>query len=340
MLIGRAARLEASAQPILLVAGKVPSAASGLWAGAAPRVFPLSAMLAHDGANVVLDRAYLETAFGKGRQRKPAAPTASFPTPSGASWEDVQLSLADHRLTVRAGVVRKEFTFQEAGFEEKRRGNTPDRLWALLRVFALAGGVVPFDSPRLPLAQRTKLKQNVSQLGKRLRALLHIAGSPFKSTRKTRRYEARFRISTSEGLRFPTPAGTNWDAVSITEVREGAIEVAVDASQATVVYNGEGGGWEGAQDTSAVGQTYDLRHLGLTGEDGAPNEKGAALLAVLRASGKVQRAENDSGMLALCGFLSGLLQIKGRPFQFSLSRRTWSAHFEAGSLVRPGVGEK
>ena len=54
----------------------------------------------------------------------------------------------------------------------------------------------------------------MSQLGKRLAALLLIDGSPFKDTRETYRYEARFKISAEEGVRFPTPEGLTWDGVS------------------------------------------------------------------------------------------------------------------------------
>jgi hypothetical protein len=77
---------------------------------------------------------------------------------------------------------------------------------------------------------------------------------------------------------------------------------------------------------------YDLRDLGLAAHDGSPNPQGTALLAVLRAGGKVQRRATDPEMLALNHFLVNLTQIKSaRPFpkkapaMASLIRRYFTA---------------
>jgi hypothetical protein len=147
--------------------------------------------------------------------------------------------MADDRLSIEVLGRCRDFTYQESGFEENRRGNTPDRLWRLLKMLAIHGGILPSNLPDLPQKVRTNLKQSVSQLGKRLSALLLLEGSPFKDTHKTRRYETRFRITAKDGVRFPTPAGVDWDCVSITETRPGNIEVSVDTQEtfATTEYS-------------------------------------------------------------------------------------------------------
>src|SRR5262249_18389953 len=147
---------------------------------------------------------------------------------------------------------RQTFTFQQAGFEDGRQKTTPDRLWRLLHVFALHGGIIPFNSPKLDKPNRDNLKQNVSKLGKRLTALLLIEGSPFKDSRGSRRYETRFKAVAGEGVRFPTPAGVTWDKVTFTEVRRGVIVVSVEEPEVFAVFSPsdeevEPGHWEPAE---------------------------------------------------------------------------------------------
>jgi hypothetical protein len=335
-VVGGAARLLASPQPVILVPGNLPDAA--IWAGVVPVVLTLSALMSWDGARLECDRAQLELAVGKKRKAKTPAPTTSFPTPRGATWENVRIRMDDLGMQVDVLGRRKEFTFQQAGFEEKRRGNVPDRLWILLRQFAIHGGILPSDLSSLPEKVRTNIKQNVSKLGKRLAALFLLDGSPFKDTRVTRRYEARFTILAEEGLRFPTPDGLSWDGVSIAEVQAGVIVVHADAADPFGVYtapDGETkspGRWEAAVREGAVERRYDLRSLGLADEDGNPNTKGEALLAVLRGGGKVRRKSDDKPMLDLGRLLCDLMQIKPPPFQFSASQNKWSALFEATSF--------
>jgi hypothetical protein len=288
-----------------------------------------------DGTRLACDRAQLEVAVGKRKKAKPPVPTASFPTPQGATWKNVRIRMADLRMRVEVLGKRKELTFQEAGFEEKRRGNVPDRLWILLRQFAIHGGILPSNISSLPAKVRTNLKQDVSKLGKRLAALFLLDGKPFKDTRVTHRYEARFTIFAEEGLHFPTPEGLTWDGVSIAEIRDGVILVRADAAYAFGVYTAPDaetnspGRWEAAEREGAVERRYDLRSLDLADEGGKPNPKGEALLAVLRGGGKVRRKSDDRAMLDLGRLLCDLMQINSSPFQFSATQNKWSALFEA-----------
>jgi hypothetical protein len=338
-VVSRAQRLQASPCPVVLVAGSIPK--PEVWTCDPPPVVALAAVLATQGERIVADRALLECGVPNARKAHPPAPTASFPTPPGATWEAVRLVVSDHGLRVEVGDRRRDFTFQEAGFEDRKRGGVPDRLWTLLRVFARRGGAIPFDSPDLSQSERSNLKQNVSGLRKRLAALLNIKGGPFLDSRHARQYVARFKV-TAEGLpAFPTPAGTSWDAVSIEEVRAGVIRVCIEATEDAVVYvhednddnAGTRGRWEGAEQLGVVQREYDLCILGLADAGGEANEVGKALLAMLRGAGKVRREQDDESMLALCGLLTKLLQINQPPFQFSDRQQTWSALFDASSTL-------
>lgn len=276
---------------------------------------------------------------GKRKKAKPLTITKSFPTPNGATWDNVCIWMSDQRIRVEVLGKRKEFTFQEAGFEEKRRGNVPDRLWILLRQFAVHGGILPANISSLPEQVRTNLKQNVSQLGKRLVELFVIDGKPFKDTHVTRRYETRFKIFAEEGLHFPTPDGLTWDGVSIAEVRTGVITVRADAVDTHGVYNPPNaeeespGRWEAVVQTGALTREYDLRSLGLADEESNFTPVGEAFLAVLRGGGKIQRKNKDKSMLSLGRHLCDLMQINASPFQFSKAQQIWSALFEASSSV-------
>jgi hypothetical protein len=157
----------------------------------------------------------------------------------------------------------------------------------------------------------------------------------------THRYEAVFTISSTEGLRFPTPDGLTWDRVTIEEIRPGTIAVSTDAAAPIGVFTRSDetdsrGNWEAAVQPSVLKREYDLRSLRLADEDDQPNAAGEALLAVLRAGGKVQRVKTDKAMLTLCRYLSDLMQIDSSPFQFSDGQKKWSALFEAISS-EPGA---
>jgi hypothetical protein len=334
--VGKATRLLASSRPVVLVGGDLPPAQ--IWRGDPPRILPLSALLCGDGEKLTADVTVLAATSGKSRARASAAP-CSFPTPVGATWEDVRLKVGEHRIHLDVRGRRKTFTFQEAGFVDRRKGNAPDRLWRLLRVFALHGGVIPVSGRGLDRRVHDNLKQNVNRLGHQLRALLLIDGSPFKDSRRSRRYETRFKITAEEGVRFPTPVGITWDNVALTEVRPGVIVVSVETAETFAAYSlpdEEGGGrgrWEAAQRPGELAREYELHTLGLADDDSQPDAQGEALIAVLRAGGKVQRPPTDRAMLTLGKRLCHLMQLQDSPFQFSRERQTWSALFDASSSV-------
>lgn len=328
-------RLSSSPSRLVLVAGALPP--QEVWGGN-PLVAALSAVVSSDDTELVVDRETLEGAATGGKRRKPSPATATFPTPKGTAWEDVRITMADLSVRIEVPGKQRQFTFQQAGFEDKKRRSVPDRLWALLKILAQCGGVLPFGSPQLGAAGRTNLRQNVRELCKRLAALMHIEGRPFFDSRRTRRYQTRFAITADGGLRFPTPARTTWDEVSITEVRPGFVSVAVGTVESFATFERApqrevGGNWESAEREGELQHGYDLCALGLADNDGVLTAAGEALIALLRAEGKVQRPANDAALLALSDTLTRLMQIKASPFQYSPTGRIWCAHFAAASVL-------
>jgi hypothetical protein len=283
---------------------------------------------------------HLEIApVGKSTRESDDTAVSPLAVPPGAKWEDLCIMMSEHAMHVEVKGKAADRTFQEAGFEEKRRREVPDRLWRILRVLAIVGGVLPFDEPKLSLRDRVNIKQNVSQIRKRLKDLFPTDGDPFEPTRKTRQYISRFKISTSEGLLFPTPGDTTWDKVTIEEVQSGRIRFSVDTFQrsSALSYDEEEGvaGPEAALRESNIERDYDLRSLGLAMQDGSPNPRGSALLAVLRSAGKVRRPSNDEAMLWLGKFLCDFMELREPPFQFSENQGFWITTFEASSHISP-----
>lgn len=272
-----------------------------------------------------------------GRAGKPSRAQKSFPTPSGTRWQEVIVWVEDLGLTVQAKHLKRKFTFEEAGFCDRRKRGGPDLPWVLLKAFATNGGAIPFNGPELPHKIRTNLKQHVWVLRQRLRNLIPgIDDDPAPYVKDELGYRMSLKIATSEGLLFPVPDGvTQWTNVTIAHLRPGAIRVSVPTTERygadTYVEGPEGGvhRLEAAERESELALDYDLRMIGLAGENGRPNAAGEALIKMLRADGVVSRPADDNAMLHLCGVLSELMAgISGSPFRFAPSSEKWIALFQ------------
>jgi hypothetical protein len=260
---------------------------------------------------------------------------------SDANWDQVRITMAEHALHVEVKGKVVDVSFQDAGFEERRAGKLPDRLWHLLHVLAMRGGVLSFDEPQLNPKARVNLKQDISKLRKRLQALFLIEGDPFKDARKSREYQTRFPISAKEGITFPTPHGTTWDEVSISEVQPEVVRFSVQVQERFAAYTPDLEGKSRPELAVRQGyhvRQYNFRTLGLITKDGSADIRGSALLAVLRAGGKVKRNSQDKAMLLLAEFLCNFMQIEEPPFQYSSPSANpteqaghWYAVFEASS---------
>lgn len=90
---------------------------------------------------------------------------------------------------------------------------------------------------------------------------------------------------------------------------------------------------EAAERVGVRTEDYDLRLLGLADQSGIPTSEGRLLLEFLRNGGKLNRRGDDWDLLQLAQRLRKWMDIDGNPFQFSPSRRLWSAAFESVSAA-------
>ena len=291
--------------------------------------------LGKDGMTV--DRSHLDALLSSGRKKAAVAPMVSFPPPAGTTWLDVRLIVTENELRIEAKGKRKDYTFQGAGFEDRRKKDAPDRLWGLLKAFGMHGGVLPFKAVKEK--DRANLKQYVSDLRRRLAALLPgIEGESIICEQKDKSYRTAFKVSFGDALQFPTPAGATWSDVSIAPHGDTGVRVVVTTgekfSASRYAEDEEDGGdvhqWEAAEREGAVERTYDFRMLGLADGRDRPNRAGQALMAVLAGKGTVRRKADDKGMLELCGVLSRLMGIGGSPFDSAPFGEKWVALFDAG----------
>ncbi len=333
-VFGACERLNASKGALVLVPGEVPP--QDAWTGEPPAVVTLKLVAHLEEDRLTFDRDHLEGLLTGDRRKAPIKAQESFPTPPGTRWDEVMVWVTDSTITVEAKRRSRDFSFQAAGFEEKRKRGVPDAIWTLLKAFAMRGGEIPFNGAGLDHNARTNLKQYVSELRQRLRALIPgIDGDPVPHVKSERCYRMAFKIASQDGVTFPVPDGTKWPDVTITLISSGAIRISVPTTErfAASSYVEEPGGevhqWEAAERASELEREYDLRMLGLADDNGRPNAIGKALIEVLRADGVTKRPADDEAMLGLCGVLTKLMaEIAGSPFDFARDSQKWVALFQ------------
>ncbi len=277
-----------------------------------------------------------------------AAPRALTQTPGGsggrlvtpidvprdARWGELYLVIGDERLAYRLREKRDEFGYAEAGFENRRsRGNPPDQLWELLHRFARGNGSLRREA--LTPDKKANLKQQVSALGRRLRALFPIPGRPFTKPTDAP-YRASFHIRPKDGMTIQVPNGCTWPRVAIVETRGGSIRFVLEGTKRFMAYD-DGQRRESsrvaAERPASVTIEHNLEELDLLGDDGAPTPAGQALLDVLRARRRVKRDRDDRGINELCHRLCRITQIEESPFEFDFGRGEWVPVFAASSEV-------
>jgi len=332
-VISSCTRLNAARSLIVFVAGEVPP--DEIWNGDAPPVVALGRIFTWNGSGLSVDRQHLEGIVSTGRRTAPVAPLVSFPTPAGTTWGEVRFIVTDTTMRIDAKGKRKVYTFLEAGFEDKRKKNTPDRLWGLLRTFAGHAGVLPTNL--VQGKDRTNLKQNVSELRQRVSALVPgIDGEPIAHNKNEQCYSTAFQIASEEVPQFPTPPNTSWTDVSISIEGRTTVRVSmscVERFAALSFTEDDARGsdvpqWENAERKGTIVRAYELRALKLADDANEPNRAGKALLAVLGGNGIVKRKADDKGMLELCGILTKLTGIECAPFEFAKFEEKWAASFD------------
>jgi hypothetical protein len=331
-VIGGSPAFQAARTPLILVPGATPP--REIFQDDSPPVVTLSIVAELVGNGVSIDQSRLESFLFSTKRPRPRPQSTSFPTPSGVGWPDVFMTIADFSVEIEAGGKTREYSFQEAGFESEKQQGLPVQEWHTLTVIAMRGGMISSDDEHLDDRVRNNLKQSVSKLRGRLRALIpKIDGDPISFDDAARCYRATFGVSSAETVRFPTPSGTGWSDVSISHVRTDIVRIGVDATE---VFGAHGHmataghavhHWEAAERASTLSQDYPLRVLGLTTEDGEPDDRGAALLSVLESGGTIRRGGDDEAMLGLCEFLTDLMGLDDSPFDFASISEEWVTRF-------------
>jgi len=329
-VLAGARRFQEAAKPVVLVAEIVP--AEDVWGGDAPTVFAVHLLSRFEDSCLTLDRDQMNRVLGRGRRSTTPMDVVTVPTPHGAQWQDLSLVVDDLEFVCQVSGKRHKRTFQQAGFQNRVKGKYPDRLWGLLRQFALGGGELAEES--IDTKTRNNLKQYVSQLRERLHMVFTgIDGDPIVKLPACR-YRTALAITAKDGITLTFPVGITWSGMSIAETRDGRIRFTADVPQRFRVYSDgqvESRGGEMAEGLGAKTEEHNLQTLRLLGKDDRPNRAGQALLDILRAEGRVKRGEYDKGMEDLSGLLCRMTGIESAAFHFRRDRGEWNSLFEARS---------
>jgi len=117
--------------------------------------------------------------------------TNTFPTPRGASWEDVEIRFKDgDTVSVRVRSVTTVLTYTEMGMSNKKN-RKPTVQWELLRAFADEEGTLTWSSKH---ADRKKQKRR-EMLSRDLQQYFQIGEDPFCLTKDRKGWRSRFSIS-------------------------------------------------------------------------------------------------------------------------------------------------
>ena len=118
---------------------------------------------------------------------------ASFPTPEGATWKDVNIRfLSEHMIQVSVLGRLKAFNYAEAGFENRKTQN-PNYAWILLLQFAEQNGQM--ERPQGKRSDLTRTEKGVQAIRKHVQELFGIPDDPFLPYRQVKCYQTRFKIS-------------------------------------------------------------------------------------------------------------------------------------------------
>ncbi|MDD2706727.1 MAG: hypothetical protein PHV34_01855 [Verrucomicrobiae bacterium] len=333
-VLGKSSRINAAKSALVLVAGEVPPAS--VWNGEALPIVAVKTVTRIKKMGLAVDRIHLESLLADRRKKIPCVTLKAFPTPVEIIWADIRIVVAETKMSIVAKGKRRQYTFAEAGFEERRKRNMPNCLWGILKSFAMYGGILPFKA--VEEKKRSNFKQYVSVLRERIRALIPgIDGDMILYDKRENCYKTLFRISSEESLQFPTPDGTAWADITVFPNGFTGIRICVTTTERFAVSgyadrnDASTHQWEGAEREGMIERNYDFRMLHLVDDQDRPNRAGQALLTVLSNNGIVKRKAEDKGMQELCGVLSKLMMgIAGSPFEFIPFAEKWVARFEIG----------
>ncbi|MHC5059119.1 MAG: hypothetical protein ACYTKD_31075 [Planctomycetota bacterium] len=113
-----------------------------------------------------------------------------FPTPSGATWEDVTIKFRDREnVRIKVGKAKGDYSYVQMGMVDKR-DRTPTKQWALLEDFAEREGTMDWSHPG---ADRKNQKRS-EILARNLQEFFGIRDDPFTMIADKAGWTTRFTI--------------------------------------------------------------------------------------------------------------------------------------------------
>ncbi len=335
-LIQQADRIATAVSPVLMVPDRLPKPES-LGGGKLP-VFSLAALVSVDGDRLQLDIDFIEDALPQERAAARAKDLRSQPVPQDAVWGDLHLAVGETALTVRIKGASRQLTVQDLGFADQRKGDVAgDKVWQILRLFAQQGGAVALAEFAAKKSERQRLQKQIVILRQRLQTLFPIQGDPIRCDRVQERYRCAFHVNQIPESGWNLDHGTSWLDVRITELPGGRLQFQIKGKEAFAGRKHgpeHGREREAAERAVSISREYSLDSMGLARKNGQVTEEGKALLAMIRAGGRLHRGGDDLAVLRLGERLRNWTGIEGDPFQFTAAGGIWVARFECEARQR------
>lgn len=335
-LMQQADRIATAVSPVLLVPNRVPKPES-LAAGKLP-VFSLANLTSIDGDRLYLDVDFIEDALPQERPAAKGKDLRSQPVPQDAEWGDLHLAVGETALTMRINGSFRELGVEDLGFADQRKGDVAgDKVWQVLRLFAQQGGAVALAESPAKKSERQRLQKQIGILRQRLQTVFPIQGDPIRCDRAQELHQCAFRVSQIAESGWTLDNGTSWLDVRITELPAGRLQFQIKGKE---IFAGRKHGAEHGREREAaeravsVSREYSLDAMGLASNNGQVTEEGKALLAMIRAGGRLHRPGDDLAVLRLGERLRTWTGIEDDPFQFTAAGGIWVARFECEGRQR------
>jgi hypothetical protein len=332
-LVQQADRIATAVSPVLLVPNHVPKP-ENLAGGKLP-VFSLAGLTSIEGDSLHLDIDFIEDALPQERAAARGKDLRSQPVASDAEWSDLHLAVGETALTMRINGSSRELSVEDLGFADQRKGDVAgDKVWQVLRMFAQKGGALVLTEIARKDSERQRLQKQIRILRQRLQTVFPIQGDPIRCDRAQESYQCAFRISRLVESGLMLGQGTSWLDVRIAELPGGRILFQVRAKE---IFAARRSGVENAREREAAERSvsnareYSLDAIGLAGRNGQVTEEGKALLAILRAGGRLGRGGGDVAVLRLRERLRNWTGLDDDPLQFAAAAGVWIARFECES---------
>jgi len=335
-VIQQADRIATAVSPVLLVPSSVPKPDT-LVGGKLP-VFSLATLASIEEDRLHLDIGFIEDALPQERVATRGKDLRSQPVAPDAEWSELHLVVGETALTMRINGSSRELSVEDLGFADQRKGDVAgDKGWHLLRMFAQKGGAVVLAEIAAKESERQRVQKQIRILRQRLQTVFPIQGDPIRCDRAQERYQCAFQVSQMVESGLMLGHGTSWLDVRITELPGGRMQFQVKgkeifAARTKGVENGRER--EAAERMVSTAREYSLDAMGLARSNGQVTEEGKALLAMLRAGGRLHRSGDDLAVLRLGERLRIWTGIEDDPFQFTVAGGIWVARFECEGRLR------